>query len=115
MRNAEQDKRHTFGIDICAENFFVNARLNYVTRNLLNASDFSVNLRKKFTWIIYFSEQKFYSIRRSFLGLVDSSEDSFQFFDGRRFFLINRVGETVSVFEVLAQNLYVDKNFLGEI
>ena len=115
MRDAEQDERHAFGVDICAENFFVNAGLNYVARNFLEALNFGVNHGEKFAGIIYLAEQKFYRVRRTFVSRADSRKNFLQLFYGRRFFLINRVGETVSVFEVLAQNLYVDKNFLGEI
>ena len=47
MRNAEQDERHTFRINICAENFCLNARLNYIARNFFQTLNLSVNLRKK--------------------------------------------------------------------
>ena len=43
MRNAEQDERHTLRIDICAENFSVNARLNYFSGDILYTFKFRIN------------------------------------------------------------------------
>jgi len=43
MRNSEQDERHTLRIDICAENFSVNARLNYFSVDILYTFKFRIN------------------------------------------------------------------------